>query len=53
MLQWRNIIRALAAFAGVAAIATSAAAADPAMICYVYVSPIGDAGWTFQHDLGR
>ena len=20
---------------------------------YVYVSPIGDAGWTFQHDTGR
>jgi simple sugar transport system substrate-binding protein len=20
---------------------------------YVYVSPIGDAGWTYQHDLGR
>ncbi len=20
---------------------------------FVYVSPIGDAGWTYQHDLGR
>ena len=25
----------------------------PASICFVYVSPIGDAGWTYQHDLGR
>ena len=28
-----------------------AAAADN--IGFVYVSPIGDAGWTYQHDLGR
>ena len=53
MLQWQGIIRTLAALVGAAAVATGAAAADPASICYVYVSPIGDAGWTFQHDLGR
>ena len=29
------------------------AAAPPTKIGFVYVSPIGDAGWTFQHDLGR
>lgn len=30
-------------------------AADPAPlnIGFVYVSPIGEAGWTYQHDLGR
>ena len=28
-------------------------AAKPLSIGYVYVSPIGDAGWTFQHDKGR
>lgn len=28
-------------------------AQDPLKIGFVYVSPIGDAGWTFQHDLGR
>jgi len=31
--------------------ATSMAAEDS--IGFVYVSPIGDAGWTYQHDLGR
>ena len=51
MLQWTSIIRALAALAGAAALATNALAADN--ICFVYVSPVGDAGWTFQHDLGR
>ena len=25
----------------------------PLKIGFVYVSPIGDAGWTYQHDLGR
>ena len=25
----------------------------PAKIGFVYVSPVGDAGWTFQHDQGR
>jgi len=28
-------------------------AAEPLKIGFVYVSPIGDAGWTFQHDSGR
>lgn len=32
--------------------ATSMAAQD-ITIGFVYVSPIGDAGWTYQHDLGR
>jgi len=27
--------------------------AAPAKIGFVYVSPVGDAGWTFQHDQGR
>ena len=32
--------------------ATSMAAKD-VTVGFVYVSPIGDAGWTYQHDLGR
>jgi len=31
----------------------TALAAEPLKIGFVYVSPIGDAGWTYQHDLGR
>lgn len=33
--------------------ALPASAAEPAKIGFVYVSPIGDAGWTYQHNLGR
>ncbi len=30
-----------------------ASAADKLKVGFVYVSPIGDAGWTYQHDQGR
>ena len=36
-----------------AVMSLTAVAADPLKVGFVYVSPIGDAGWTFQHDLGR
>jgi simple sugar transport system substrate-binding protein len=51
----RTTLAALAA----AALAVSFPAAaqqkagEPLKIGFVYVSPIGDAGWTYQHDVGR
>jgi simple sugar transport system substrate-binding protein len=51
----RMTLAALAA--GALALAVPAAAqpkaGEPLKIGFVYVSPIGDAGWTFQHDTGR
>jgi len=52
---------ALAGVAGALALAGVAGAVSaqappqsaPVKVGYVYVSPIGDAGWTFQHDQGR
>ena len=35
------------------ALAGAAVAQQPLKIGFVYVSPVGDAGWTYQHDLGR
>jgi simple sugar transport system substrate-binding protein len=32
---------------------SSVNAADPLKIGFVYSGPVGDAGWTYQHDLGR
>src|SRR5205814_6264423 len=32
---------------------SAATAQEPLKIGFVYVSPVGDAGWTFQHDQGR
>ena len=42
---------ALAAPALLTARRAGAQAAMP--VAFVYVSPVGDAGWTFQHELGR
>jgi basic membrane protein A and related proteins len=33
--------------------ATSLLAQTPVKVGFVYVSPVGDAGYTYQHDLGR
>ncbi len=32
---------------------TVAFGGEPLKIGFVYVSPVGDAGWSYQHDLGR
>jgi len=32
---------------------SAGASAEQTKIGFVYVSPIGDAGWTYQHELGR
>jgi len=31
----------------------SALAADPLKVAFVYLGPVGDGGWTYQHDQGR
>jgi basic membrane protein A and related proteins len=33
--------------------ATTAQAADPLKVGFIYVGPIGDHGWSYQHDQGR
>lgn len=65
MLQNLTRRRALAVVFAAHAVASSAQAPaekassgavpfpDPLKVGFVYVSPIGEAGWTFQHDLGR
>ena len=35
------------------AVTGAAMAEEPLKLGFIYVSPIGDAGWTYQHDLGR
>jgi len=44
---------AMAACAIALAAPATAQTKEPLKIGFVYVSPIGDAGWTFQHDTGR
>jgi len=46
-----SAVLALAAYCGIASGAT--AIKEPLKVAFVYVGPIGDAGWTYSHDLGR
>ena len=34
-------------------LATAALAEDPTKVGFVYVGPVGDGGWTYEHDKGR
>ncbi len=45
----KNLMRALA----LALISLNALSAEPLQVGFIYVSPIGQAGWTFQHDQAR
>src|SRR5215470_2034860 len=49
----RGLLFALTAALAALGSSTSSAADEPFKVGFVYVSPIGDAGWTFQHDSGR
>lgn len=51
----KTLLRALAAAIGFSAALTTAAAsaADPLKVGFVYIGPIGDHGWTYQHEQGR
>lgn len=50
----KNLARAaIAAAAALAAWIAPANAAAQLQACFVYVSPVGQAGWSYQHDLGR
>ncbi|TVT52173.1 MAG: BMP family ABC transporter substrate-binding protein [Azoarcus sp. PHD] len=53
MTQRRQFMLSAAALAVAATLPFGALAEEPTKIGFVYVSPIGDAGWTFQHDEGR
>jgi basic membrane protein A and related proteins len=52
----RSAMAAIFSIAAVSLCASSSAnaqTAPPLRVAFVYVSPIGEAGWTHQHDLGR
>ncbi len=57
--MYKNLIRAAAAVLCAASAASISAqvanppAQPPLKVGFVYVSPVGDAGWSYQHDQGR
>lgn len=53
MTTRRTALKWTAALAAAAALPQSARAAEAVKVGFVYVGPVGEAGWTFAHDLGR
>ena len=49
----RSFIKAAAATAMLALGGGAAQAQDPLKVGFIYVGPIGDFGWSYQHDQGR
>ena len=49
----RKSLRALAAGLLLAGSVSAASAADKLKVGFIYLGPIGDLGWTYQHDLAR
>ena len=49
----KDAVAPAAAPAPAPAPAAAAAPAAPLKMAFLYVSPIGDGGWTYQHELGR
>lgn len=50
----RTLLAALLSSALLSTLATlNAHAADPLKVAFVYVGPVGDAGWTYAHEQGR
>ncbi len=49
----RNFTRLAASALALPAIGRSALAADPLKVGFIYLGPVGDFGWTYQHDIAR
>jgi simple sugar transport system substrate-binding protein len=49
----RTIIKAAIGLAMAAGAVTAASAQDKLKIGFIYVGPVGDFGWSYQHDQGR
>ncbi|MCG7503690.1 BMP family ABC transporter substrate-binding protein [Mesorhizobium retamae] len=49
----KKLLIALMTTAAAMSVAVSAEAADKLKVCWVYVGPIGDFGYSYQHDQGR
>jgi basic membrane protein A and related proteins len=52
-MKRRTLLATGAAAASAAALGLPARAQAPLKVGFIYVGPIGDGGWTYQHDRGR
>jgi simple sugar transport system substrate-binding protein len=54
-MKQRQCLRGVLAllFGVLAGVASTQAADEPVRVAFVYVDPVGDTGWSFQHDVAR
>ncbi len=52
-MKRRTILKGAGALALGSALGGRALAAEPTKVGFIYVGPIGDGGWTYEHDKGR
>ena len=52
-MQRRTLLKSTAAALVAVSLAGPALAQDPLKVGFIYVGPIGDLGWSYQHDQGR
>jgi basic membrane protein A and related proteins len=53
MMKWASLAAAAVMAAGAASIGTASAQQEQVKACWIYVGPIGDHGWSYQHEQGR
>ncbi len=51
--QFTRLLGAGAAATALPSLIGSAQAADPLKVGFIYLGPVGDFGWTYQHDIAR
>jgi basic membrane protein A and related proteins len=51
--HFTRLIGATAATSALPALIRPAFAADPLKVGFIYLGPVGDFGWTYQHDIAR
>jgi basic membrane protein A len=51
--RFRRAIVAVAASMFAAGLTSVRAAEEPVKVAFIYVDPVGDTGWSYQHDMGR
>ncbi len=52
-MKRRTLLASGAGAATLAALGLPVRAQDPLKVGFIYIGPVGDGGWTYQHDLGR
>jgi simple sugar transport system substrate-binding protein len=53
MRQTRALMRMRPMLAAALLLFAACGQAEPLKVAFVYIGPVGDGGWTYQHDLGR